>query len=427
MGLMNVLDVGFAISRMKANQWKGREELESIQSQGLLRVVKSARDNVPHFGKALASMDVRGLEDLESLPIMEKEDVKHSPESFIHRGFSPDVLHRMRTGGSTGVPMAIYFNRQEGVYGSALRYHVLSECGFGPADRLAVLTHSKFITTGLQRLIYRISAIPPSERPERMLAALKAMRPSMLFSYPSILAILASLNLESSSPIRVQKGISSSEMLSNSARALIQKSFGCDIRNYYGSNESWALGWECEKGSMHLNSDSAILEVVGPDGRHVREGERGEVLITSLWRHSMPFIRYRLGDTASIGGKCRCGRGLHVIRSLDGRSAHMVMLPSGRRFAWSQAAVRMGDLEGLLRYQVIQEADGSLRVLAMPSQQKPCSPESIKALLISMLPEKMDIHVEFVGEIPRSGVGKMHEFVSRLNNAGAGPETRGAV
>jgi len=414
MGLKNILDAGLIIAGMKRNQWKGREELESIQERRLLETLKDARENVPHFSKAPESARVRSLGDLADLPIMEKDEIRASPLSFISRRCDAGSLHKMSTGGTTGVPITLYFDESEGVFGSALRYHVLTECGFGPSDRLAALTHSKFVTTQIQRFIYRISAIAPSERPEKMLSALKAMRPSMLFAYPSILSILAGINREADAPLRFPKAVSSSEMLTGRARALISDSFGCGIRNYYGSNESWALAWECGRGSMHVNSDSVILEVVGRDGRAVREGEKGEVLITSLWRHSMPFIRYRLGDIAALGGKCACGRGLHVIRSLEGRSVQLITLPSGKGAAWSQVAQQLSNIHGLLGYQVIQESREALRVLAIPDAGRPCGKAEIIRLFHAILPERMDVEVEFVDDIPRSASGKMREFVSKL-------------
>jgi phenylacetate-CoA ligase len=414
MGLKNMLDAGLIITGMKRNQWKSRYELESIQEDKLRKVCSNARENVPHFSKMFESVDVRCLEDLKDAPIMEKEDVKRDPAPYLHRGCRTESLQRMRTGGSTGIPMTIYINSPEGIYGAALRYHVLSECGFGPSDHMAVLTHSKFVTTQLQRFIYRISAFPPSERPEKAFSMLKAMRPSMLFTYPSVLAILAGINRDSGNPLRFPKAVSCSEMLSDKTRRLVSGSFGCQVRNYYGSYESWAMAWECGHGNMHVNSDSVIIEVVGKDGHPVREGESGEVLITSLWRNSMPFIRYRIGDVASLGGKCRCGRGLHVISSLEGRKADVIILPSGKTFSWTSIHVLITELSGILRFQCIQESRGKLHFLVIPENGAPCNADEIIRLFDSKLPEHMYVDVECVRDIPRTASGKMPEFVSRI-------------
>ncbi|MFH0884626.1 MAG: AMP-binding protein [Candidatus Micrarchaeota archaeon] len=421
MGLKNLLDAGLIIAGMKRNQWKSRAELESLQEERLLKLLAHAKSNVPFYRNSLRGATVRSLEDLSSLPALGKSAVKNAAQSFIPKTCDPSKIHIMYTSGSTGTPITLFFDKTDSLYGSALRFHTLTECGFGPKDMLANLSATHFTQAPFQRFFYRIENLSPHESEERVLSGLRAIRASSIFAFPSTLSLLAGQNLMAKKPLRMRLAISCSEFLSKTARSIIARSFMCDVRDYYGSSESWSLGFECEKGSLHLNSDSVIMEIVDDEGMPQKDGKAGHVLITSLWRYSMPFIRYRIGDIASMGKKCPCGRGLHVISSLDGRQADVVVLPSGRMVPWASIQIPLSEMPGLLRFQCVQETRDKLRISAIPISSastpggKTLSEKDLIKAVLAVLPEAMDIDVAFVESIPRSSSGKMRDFTSKLS------------
>ena len=70
------------------------------------------------------------------------------------------------------------------------------------------------------------------------------------------------------------------------------------------------VAFECmEKNGMHLWEDNFIMEIIDPDtGEKVPEGEKGELVLTTLYREAMPILRYRTRDIVTIiPGKCKCG------------------------------------------------------------------------------------------------------------------------
>ena len=81
---------------------------------------------------------------------------------------------------------------------------------------------------------------------------------------------------------------------------------------------------------LHVNSERVVLRVVGGDGRDVRPGERGRVVVTALANDVMPFINYDLGDWAVRGGPCPCGRGFPTLAAIEGRSGEIIETPDGR-------------------------------------------------------------------------------------------------
>jgi phenylacetate-CoA ligase len=417
-GFPDFLNEGLALAAHKRNQWKSPGGIADLQGVELQKLAAHAFERVPFYKKRFRESNLRSmrsLEDLQSLPITTKDDVRRHADAMICAGLPKDSLYRFSTTGTTGSPTVHYMDRSDAVRGAALRQFSFMECGFAPGDILANLAFSQMPRFPMQPLLYRVKSIHPAEDLDKSYLALKAAAPSIVFAYPSVLAIMADMNIRSATPLHFSKAVSVSEMMRPGARKLIQDSFGCTIRNYYGSSECWAMAWECEKGSLHINSDSAILEAVDEAGRPVRDGQSGDLLMTLLWRYAMPFIRYKIGDRGRLGSCCPCGRGLQVLKSLEGRTTDYITLPSGKRFPWMFTETPFGQTDGIVSYQVVQETRGSLHMKLIVA---PGSPPGIggvvKSRLLSYLPEKMDVHVEIVERIERSGRGKVRDFISKI-------------
>ncbi|MEW6035042.1 MAG: hypothetical protein AB1529_00375 [Candidatus Micrarchaeota archaeon] len=414
MGLLKMAEAALLMAGMKRNQWLSRDELEAIQGSRLRRLITHASSSVPYYRDAIGGADVRCIDDLPVLPLTEKNAVRNGSRSFIS-SLAGGRLSTLHTSGSTGRPLPLYFDSRDGFYGAVLRYHVMTELGFKPGDLLANMMVSRLQPFALQRFIYRVRDLNPSDADELNLAQLRRLAPDMLLTYPSKIVLLASLNLSSRERLGIRTVVSASELLSARTRELARSSFGCDLRNYYGMNESWGVGWECEKGSMHINSDSVIMEVVDKKGRQVKGGRQGELVLTSLWRYSMPFIRYRTGDMGAIGGSCACGRGLHVLKGLEGRSDDFLTLPSGRPFAAITLLSLLKKVPQMLQYQIVQEKDHTIRLLVVPEGAFTASDiKAIKRSFEEAIPEPVPIELEIVSELPRERSGKLRCVTSKL-------------
>src|SRR5690606_6507219 len=96
-----------------------------------------------------------------------------------------------------------------------------------------------------------------------------------------------------------------SEKIYDSYQDEVQKAFGLKIISEYGAAESGLIAYECPEGSMHINVENVVVEVV-----------KGEILVTNLLSRSFPIIRYQLGDAVTLADpafKCKCGRNHPVV------------------------------------------------------------------------------------------------------------------
>jgi phenylacetate-CoA ligase len=125
----------------------------------------------------------------------------------------------------------------------------------------------------------------------------------------------------------------------------------------------------------------AVVEVVR-DGRSAAEGERGEVVITSLHSYAMPLIRFALGDVAVRGPTpCPCGQPFATLRAVEGRIVDFFRLPGGR---WLHPyrlidEFRLDGAEWVKQYRLTQEREDRILFTFVPTER--ATPERLAAFL----------------------------------------------
>jgi len=406
-----------SLAQMKINQWKSQEELESIQERKLNGLVSYASKHVPHY-KNLKGTHVRCLEDLSGLPLITKQDIRFNTDSFISDRYGKGSLVRVSTSGSSGTPLEIFHHSSEASHGVACEIHQLTEDGVRPFDAVAHINYRSVPQRLPQRLgIFKRHYVSLYANETDKLAALRKIWPRALICNPSALLPLAQTNLASRNPLKIGKIFSYSELLSEKGRQLLMRSFDCKIYDLYGVVETSWVAWQCEDGNMHLHSDSLIAEIVDDKGRPLKKGQYGNLVITTLWKRSMPMIRYSVGDRTAFVSKCRCGRGLHTLKPIEGRNDDFIVLPSGRLISPRVVDVAMRSLPDVLLFQAIQEEAGQLHIKIVPVGRQP--PDQAKQnflnTLKNSLSEPMKITLEFVDSLPQGRTGKIQSVISKID------------
>jgi phenylacetate-CoA ligase len=163
----------------------------------------------------------------------------------------------------------------------------------------------------------------------------------------------------------------------------------------YGLVELSDFAWECERrDGLHVSADTHLVEILGDDGLPVPPGVPGRIVCTDLIARTMPMLRYETGDHGALAvDPCPCGRTFPRLVGLTGRSADVVLLPDGRRLHWPWFHETFARLEGLDRYQVIQEGRDRLRVrvAAAPGRHADVAGR-IRQAMAAVAPS--DLHVE---------------------------------
>lgn len=255
---------------------------------------------------------------------------------------------------------------------------------------------------------------------EQQLDWLVRQDPDYLLTHPTVLHALAALGLDQGIQLpRLRQVQTISEILRPATRELCADAWGVPLVDMYSAREAGYLALQCpEHPHYHVQSESVLLEVVGPDGVPVEPGGTGRVLATPLHNFAMPLIRYEIGDYAEAGGPCPCGRGLPVLKRILGREQNMLVLPDGTR-RWpllSSADIRgMLDIAPITQYQFVQRGlnEIELRMVLRRSLTKK-DEAALRSFVQDRFGHPFDVAFTRLDEIPRGATDKYQDFLSEI-------------
>jgi phenylacetate-CoA ligase len=188
---------------------------------------------------------------------------------------------------------------------------------------------------------------------ERQLMVLRDFGSTMLTCTPSYALYLSEEAVEAGIDLRqlpVNKGCFGAEPWSENMRSKIEERFGMKAYDIYGLTEIIGPGvaFECEaQNGLHVNEDMFYPEIIDPVTEKVLpEGEKGELIFTTLTREGTPLIRYRTRDiTSFITEPCTCGRTTRRIKRIFGRTDDMLIIRGVNIFP-SQIEQALIEIEG---------------------------------------------------------------------------------
>lgn len=322
-----------------------RPELEALQLRRLQEVVKRVATTVPFYRQALAEAgvspeDIRALSDARRLPFTTNADLRANyPDGLL--AIPRQQVTRLHTSsGTTGKPKALFFSRRDVDQAAELIARCLVMTGCTAEDVLQnMMTYGLF--TGALVLHYGAEKVGMLVIPagpgnsERQLMLMQDFRTTVFHTTPSYALYLAEFirkrGLDPRKDLALRKGLVGAEAHSEETRRKIEEALGIDAYNSYGLSEMNGPGvaFECEhKSGLHLWEDQYLLEIIDPvTGVPLADGERGELVLTSLTREAMPLLRYRTRDlTSVIPTPCLCGRTHRRLARITGRSDDMLVV-----------------------------------------------------------------------------------------------------
>ncbi len=428
------------LAELERTQWWSREQLLELQSRRLRMLLQYAYERVPFYRQAfddrgLTHADINTASDLSALPVLNRRDVRRHSAELQATGFPGRRSLVARTSGSTGEPLTFCTtleDRYSRGYARSLR--ALGWSGFRLGDSSVRLVEQREscarrvavtadITARLQREtlfdVYDMSGA----RVERLVVALERHNPALLRGYPSAVYLLAlHIRRRGGSRFRPRSVVTEGEPLYCHQREVIADVFGCRPFSKYSSHEVLDIACECPAGSgFHVAAENVIVEVLDDEDQPVPPGTVGRIVVTNLHNYCMPFIRYELGDIgAMVEEQCACGRGLPLLRGLEGRRCDIIVTADGREIPG--AALVFGYLAqlGIEQFQIVQERTDAvkLRLVLNACCDAECvgrTVSSVKSRYESILGPSMRVEIELAPEIAAMSRGKRAVVVSRLN------------
>lgn len=420
--------------QMELSQWWQEDQLKEFQLSQLRQLLTHAQTHVLYYRQLFKDIgfqaeDINSLDSLASLPFLDKSKIRANTDAF--KSDNAVGLSRFNTGGSSGEPLIFYIGKERVSHDVAAKWRATRWWNVDIGDPEIVIWGSPIelgAQDGLRALRDRLirtqllSAFEMSaQKLDQFLKEIRTTRPKMLFGYPSALSYIATYaekNGRRMDDLGIQVAFVTSERLYDEQRLTISRVFGCPVANGYGGRDAGFIAHECPEGGMHITAEDMIVEIIDPQGNVLPTGEAGEITVTHLATNDFPFIRYRTGDIGVLDDKlCKCGRGLPMLREIQGRSTDFLVTQDGAVMHGLALIYTLRNLPQIRTFKIVQESIALTRVFVVADNQlTQALTEEIRDDFKQRLGSDVEIIVEQVNEIAAEKSGKFRYVISKVTS-----------
>ncbi len=359
-----------------------KEALEALQLKRLQSMVERVYNLVPFYKQKLDEHNVKPeqiktLDDLKRLPFTTKQDLRDNYPFGMFTLPLDQVVRVHASSGTTGKPTVVGYSKRDIAVWSELMARSFAACGVSKGDVIQNAYGYGLFTGGLgahyggEKLGATVIPISGGNT-KKQIMIMKDFGSTVLTATPSYALYLAETLREmgiEKKDLRLRVGVLGAEPWSEEMRNNIEEKLGIDALDIYGLSEIMGPGVavECKeaKNGLHIWEDAFIPEIIDPEtGEVLKDGEEGELVITTIQKDVIPLIRYRTRDiTRIIKEPCICGRTHRRIKRIKGRSDDMLIIRGVNIFP-SQIEALLMETEGVEpHYQIIVDRVNNLDVL----------------------------------------------------------------
>jgi phenylacetate-CoA ligase len=358
---------------------QSRPDWRALQLDLLKGHLRHAYAGSPYYRRAFDAAgvgpdDVKSLDDIRRFPFIDKTIVRQRQEAVSPFGDivavpERDIVYISASSGSTGVPTASPFTARDFDDWIDFEARLFWSSGLRPDDRYAhSLNFSLFVggpcvlgAQALGALSIHAGTVPS----ERLLAILRQFQATAMWTTPSYAWYLGETAVKEGIDVRrdlnVRRIFVAGEPGGSipETRERIEGLWGAKVYDYYGLSDIFgACAGMCEaRDGLHWAEDHILTEVLDPaTGEPVPEGERGELVLTTLKKSARPMIRFRTGDIVSVTtGPCACGRTSLRLKGVHGRLDDMLIIKGVNIFPSDIEALARKDHELTGEYRLVVE------------------------------------------------------------------------
>lgn len=414
------------------SQYLPAAQIAEIQADHLRTFLVDIGTHVPYFRDLFQKVGFdpaacRGIEDLGRLPFMTKNVIRENMEAL--RADDAGPLTRYNTGGSSGEPLVFYIGKARKSHDVAAKWRATRWWNVDIGDPEIVLWGSPIELGAQDRVkairdrLLRSWLLPAFEMSDdkvrEMLRQILALRPKMLFGYPSALAHIAEKARKWNMPMNdlgIKVAFVTSEMLYDHQKKSISEVFGCPVANGYGARDAGFIAHQCSHGNLHISAEDIVVEIIDADGHPVGPGKPGEIVISHTATRDFPFVRYRTGDVGVLGAEeCSCGIKLPVLAEVQGRTTDFVVASDGTVVHALALIYTVRDLPGVQRFKIIQHSLERTEVMVVADGRFGDGERlRIRRDFAARLGDGVQVEINEVPEIPREKSGKNRYVVSHV-------------
>ena len=413
-----------------------RDELRGMQLTRLKWSLQHAYDNVPHYRKAFDAKgvhprDLVALADLARFPFTVKTDLRDNYPFGMFAVPREKVARIHASSGTTGKPTVVGYTRNDIDVWATVMARSIRAAGGRPGDMVHIAYGYGLFTGGLgahygaEKL--GCTVIPMSGgQTEKQVQLIMDFKPQVIMVTPSyMLAIAEEMERQGIDPktCSLEIGIFGAEPWTPTMREAIEAKLSMDAIDIYGLSEVIGPGvaQECieTKDGLTVWEDHFYPEVIDPaTGEVLPEGERGELVFTSLTKEAMPIVRYRTRDLTRLMPPT--ARSMRRIEKITGRSDDMMIIRGVNVFPTQIEELMLRDPVLAPHYQIEISRPGALDEMAVLVERVPgagsadgeAAGKRLAHLIKNLIGVSADVKVQSPGGIERS-LGKAKRIVDK--------------
>jgi len=319
------------------------EQIKAWQDERLVKQVQHVYNNVPYYKKKMdeagvSPSDIKSTADLHKLPFITKDDLREAYPYGLLAVPLEDCVRIHSTSGTTGRRVVAFYTQNDIDLWDDCCARAIMAAGGTKEDVVHIAYGFGLFTggAGLNGGSHKVGCLTlpmSSGNTDRQIQFMTDLESTILCCTPSYAAYLGETICEKrlQNQLKLKAGIFGAEAWTEEMRHDIEEKLGIKAYDIYGLTEISGPGvsFECEaQTGMHINEDHFIAEIINPKtGEVLPEGEKGELVFTSITKEAFPLLRYRTKDICILKReKCSCGRTHIKMCKPMGRSDDMLIV-----------------------------------------------------------------------------------------------------
>lgn len=408
-----------------------QERLRALELKRFRDQLAYAKAHSPFFRekfKGVDPQDIKTMEDLRKLPLVEKSELRAAQEDKEPFPFGEllgvpfeDVSHFRQTSGTTGKPVYVPESYESWQWRVEVWCHILWMAGFRDTDRVFIpfgynvyvaFWEGHYAAEKLGCMVIPGGALETKGRIEKIME-LKATALMNTPTYGLHLAETATHMGIDPRALGIKRILCAGEPMPPATRRRLEEIWGAEVYDHIGGTEPCAWAAMCrQKDGLHIMEPYFLVEILDLETmtREVEEGEMGVAVVTPLGRHSFPLVRFNTRDMV-IKGKmeCACGRTSQKIKEVTGRADDLRKI---RGVLFSPATVEellRAEFPEINEYEITVKREGTMDQIALKVEPFEEMGSEREKDLVKRLKERLkiktnlsfDVAMAKLGELPR--------------------------
>jgi phenylacetate-CoA ligase len=405
-----------------------REEVIAWQNERLQALVKHAYEHTIYYKElfdkfGLKPSDIQCAEDLKKLPIITKEIAVANYDKIVPDNIQSFPHRKRKTGGTSGEPMHYLMDENNWGYTSAAKLHAWMTTSYQYGDKFVAMGSASLFAKkpSLPRRIYdKIRREYPlntvnltDELCEKYIDFLKKNHIKYIYGYAGSIYVFTSYVAKHNVDLtQIEAVYTTSENLTDDYRALIEKTYQCQVMDCYGANDAGMNAYEINRGHYHVGYN-VVCEIINPIAENT-----GTVLTTNLLNYTFPLLRYQFGDEAELcpEGEYKGYNGQSLRRVL-GRTSDIMRLENGHNMTATGFSMIMKEFD-VVAFSFNKSGVNHVTLTVQPIREKYTEQQEqeIRKTIYRYIGTDAKLDIVYVDHFEPLKNGKRRYFMNDLSN-----------